>query len=352
MSQNRVPGAAFLVVATFLLWLCGCGVPAPEDRNAGPPLVGVNLEGLPARKDLDRVRTETGFSPDVVGFYLQWPSDPAEPPPPGLASSLEDISAAGALPMVTWEPMFLANGSETAVPGTEILAGRWDAYLESTGRRLASAPGPVLIRFAHEMNIDRYHWGGPLEAFTASSPPLYRSMFGYVERAVRAAGASNTLWIFCPNVESVPDPASVASAAWNTMEAYFPGTDLVDIAGLDGYNWGDTRTRAKHGWDSSWQRFSDLFGPALADIRSIVGTMPVLIGETASARSGGDRAAWVSEAGANLRSMGFCGIVWFHLHKEEDWKLTASEGRSLRGSGERTDPRAWAGRLLKRRNAY
>lgn len=352
MNRNRVPGAALLVAVTLLLWPCGCRISAPEDRDAGPPLVGVNLEGFPERKDLDRVKTETGFAPDVVGFYLQWPSDPAEPPPPGLASSLEDISSTGALPMVTWEPMFLANGSETAVAGTEILDGRWDAYLESTGRWLASVPSPILIRFAHEMNIDSYHWGGPREAFTASSPPLYRSMFGYVERAVRAAGASNTLWIFCPNVESVPDPASVASAGWNTMGAYFPGTDLVDIAGLDGYNWGDTRTRSQHGWDSSWRRFPDLFGPALAEIRSIVGTMPVLVGETASVRSGGDRAAWVSEASANLRSMGFCGIVWFHLPKEEDWKLTVSEGRFLRGSRERTDPRAWAGRLLKRQNAY
>ena len=67
---------------------------------------------------------------------------------------------------------------------------------------------------------------------------------------------------------------------------FYPGNKWVDWVGLDGFNW------AKRG---EWQSFTDLFGSSY-DTLSRITSRPVIVAETGSSQSGGDKAAWVSSA--------------------------------------------------------
>lgn len=345
MSRPWLVFAAQALAVFWVLSLSGCDGSAPA-----PFFVGWNLEGLPVASDLQRTSEQSGLEPDLVGFYLQWPADPSEPPPASLTLTLADIHAAGALPVLTWEPMFLQNGSESVIPAGDITSGGWDDYLSSMGALLARTGKPVCIRFAHEMNLERYHWGSASE-FTASSPALYRSMFQYVVRKVKSAGATNTLWIFCPNCESIPNPSVASAFQWNKIGSWYPGDDVVDIAGLDGYNWGNTRKKVEHGWDSSWRSCSDIFGSGLQELRGTVGSMPIILGEIASTKSGGDREAWIRDAFAFCLRERLSGLLWFQVQKELDWPLTASDDFIFRGgqSGRPSSPKSlsWAEEHLK-----
>jgi hypothetical protein len=53
----------------------------------------------------------------------------------------------------------------------------------------------------------------------------------------------------------------------------------------------------------------------------------MMLGEFASAEAGGDKAAWITAAAADLRSPDFANIrafVWFNYLKETDWRVESS----------------------------
>ena len=290
MRRARL-GMLLALAALLALTPAACGGSAPRST----PAFGVALDGSPVTPAmLTAARASTGLPVRLVVFYLQWPGDPAAPcadQTAALAASLRAIDEAGAVPCVTWEPMSIgAEGRETAIPAGRILAGDYDAYLAAFARTLRDFDRPVLVRLAHEMNLERYHWGEGIGDYGPHSPARYQALFRYVVDRVRAQGAGNARFVFCPNADSVPD------VAWNRPEAWYPGDTHVDLLGMDGYNWGTTLTRASHGYDSAFRSFEAIFAPLRDALRALAPGKPILVLETASASAGGDKAAWAREA--------------------------------------------------------
>lgn len=290
--------------------------------HAGAPLLGLALDGLPITSaQLSATLRDTGFSPQLVVFFQQWPEDTSARQFP--ADSLAAIRSAGAVPVVTWEPMYYrADSTEVIIPLARILAGDYDGYIDDYAARAAAHPGPVILRFAHEMNLSRYHWGiADKSAYGPASPGIYQQLWRHVVARFRAARADNVLFAFCPNNESLPGALTTGTDRWNRMAAYYPGDEWVDLVGLDGYNWGDTQTPAKHGWQSQWRTFAHLFSPALAELRAFAPAKPVVIFETASAPTGGDKARWIAEMLRFASAENLGGVVWFQVNKEIDWRI-------------------------------
>ena len=82
--------------------------------------LGVAVEGFPlTAPEIGTATQRCGFRPAFVNFYLQWDENALA----GLAGTLEAIRAAGAIPVLTWEPMrimFASRAGEflaSAVPG-------------------------------------------------------------------------------------------------------------------------------------------------------------------------------------------------------------------------------------------
>lgn len=299
----------------------------PAAYAAGKPTFGFVLDGYPIDETrLTALRELTGITPGMVTFFLQWPQNPGESHFP--TETLTAISKVGAVPCLTWEPMFIQDGKEVAIDARDILSGRYDGFIDRFAKDAKKYKKDFIIRFAHEMNLERYHWGGPKEAFGPESPMRYRELFRHVVKRFRVAGASNVFFAFCPNAESLPHPKR-DSASWNEARAYYPGDDVVDVVGMDGYNWGTTQTREKHGWDSSFRSFSDIFGPIRLELTSFAPGKSIMVFEMASADLGGDKTFWIRSALETAASWNLVAINWFEADKEVDWRLMTGTGPSV-----------------------
>jgi mannan endo-1,4-beta-mannosidase len=276
-------------------------------------VVGAAVEGLPTTTNLEKIATEMGFRPTVVVFFLQWPDDPSAKNFPRKA--LTATNAFGATPVVTWEPMTLGRGGDQAVPGQAILDGIYDGYIQDFAVKARAFGKPMILRFAHEMNLARYHWGTTEKEYGPRSPELYKKLFRHVADIFRRAGAYNVRFAFCPNAESRPNEP------WNSLSAYYPGDDYVDVLGLDGYNFGTTRNAGEHGWTSVFRSFPEIFGAAFREMRALSPDKPFFVFETACALEGGDKSAWVKDMIGTLVSWRVVGFAWFEADKEADWRL-------------------------------
>jgi beta-mannanase len=120
-------------------------------------------------------------------------------------------------------------------------------------------------------------------------------------------GAASVRWVWSPNSTDVP--------AGNHFESYYPGSEYVDVLGLSGFNWGNTRP-----W-SRWQPFTEIFSGAYRRICAL-GSQPVWFTELGCA-PGGRKARWVTEMLAAIpRFPRLAAIIWFNQVKETDWRAT------------------------------
>ena len=128
-----------------------------------------------------------------------------------------------------------------------------------------------------------------------------------------SAGATNVVWVFCPNVDSVPGDA------WNQWSNYYPGDTYVDWMGFDGYNWGTVQS------GSTWRTFASHDGRRSTPA-SRAKAKPIMIAETASTEQGGDKAAWITGVLPALKESypSVKALVWFHMNKETDWRVDSS----------------------------
>lgn len=296
------------------LFLGGCNTPA------SPPGFGIAVDGHPiTNENLNKAKQNIDWPVSMVVFFLQWPSDhtPAFPD-----QSVTTIHNSGAIPVITWEPMILKDGVEHTVDTKDILSGSWDEYIDGFAQAAKSHKERIILRFAHEMNLARYHWGGSEEMYGPDSPARYQMMYRYVRERFRLQGADNVLFAFCPNVESLPHPKR-DGAIWNTVDAYYPGDDAVDVLGMDGYNWGTTFTKAQDGWDSRFTSFAELFDDIRNELRKLSPNKPIVVFETASVAEGGDKTTWIEDAVKTAESWGLAALCWFQVNKERDWRLAS-----------------------------
>lgn len=315
MSKHRVFSHFFLLIILF-----GCQKNESPNSSLKQPLFvwGFSIEGFPiSANSLDQLEQETKISPQIIQFYLQWPASLNRFE--SISSSLDAIASKGAIPCMTWEPMSTVNGIEVTIPYERILNGEYDRYLTHMANEIKKWNHPLIIRFAQEINLDRYHWGGTLEQFNFESPNRYIQMFRYVVNLFKQHHVDQVLWAFCPNVDSVPNQP------WNTPSHYYPGNEYIDILGMDGYNWNITPEIAKErnqAWTKPWISFEELFGHLYEDLKKLAPHKPILVFETSSVdRAGNQNSTWIKEAIHTAKKWNLLGIIWFQVKKEEDWRI-------------------------------
>jgi beta-mannanase len=169
----------------------------------------------------------------------------------------------------------------------------------------------MLVRFAHEMNGTWYPWGALKDD---NRPADYIAAWRRVVRIFRAEGARNVRWVWSPNIEYGLPPA----------RRYFPGDRWVDWVALDGFNWGRSLP-------SGWRTMRETFE---ASYRNMVrlSRKPIMIAETGTAQSGGNRARWITSG--FMRDIPrymprIRAIVWFNWRAQLDWRIETS-GSALR----------------------
>jgi len=203
--------------------------------------------------------------------------------------------AAGRIPLVNWEPHH--------IDFHKIINGSLDATITARANGAKALGHRFFLDFAAEMNGDEA-WGG-------NNPTLYVAAYRHIHDIFTAAGATNVVWAWCPNVTDT-------DGSNRTTMDYYPGDSYVDWTGVDGYNWG-----TKNG---GWQNFQHVFRniyPLLAAREK-----PIIIGEMSSAEAGGDKGKWIAEIIPTLRTsfpLIKC-VIWFDINKEADWRISSSRG--------------------------
>jgi hypothetical protein len=229
-----------------------------------------------------------GRKPAIHLSYYNWDDDWA-----GAAATREDL-ADGRIPLVNWEPV------DTDFDA--IADGRLDTTIRDRARGAKALGSNIFLDFAAEMN-ENEGWGG-------HNPAKYIAAYRHIHDIFVAEGATNVAWAWCPNVTDSPDAP--------TAMDYYPGDQYVDWTGVDGYNWGTSLP----GFE--WQSFPEIFSAIYAQLA--VKGKPIIIGETGSDETGGDKAAWIDGIVPALRSEFplIKALVWFDVDKERHWQINSS----------------------------
>ena len=282
--------ACGVALSASLATLPGCAVaPAREQgqertddgaRQRTPPFFGLDVP----RGDMaesERVGGLVGCRPTVVSAFVKLDSafDAAE---------LADLSAGGRTPLITLEPWSWRMGhgqpESPAYALRRLVEGAWDAQLQRIARVLATHPGPVMVRFAHEMNAGWYPWG---TGVNGNVPDHYVYAWRHVHQ-VMAAVAPDLTWVWAPVAAWWPDAPPLA--------AFYPGDAYVDLVGVTGYGHSGTA--------------EDTFGAWWRETRRLT-RKPVVLAEVGA--DGPDKSRWIASLGPFLeRRPDVLGFVWFN----------------------------------------
>jgi hypothetical protein len=285
-TSTRTPADKQADAVHWIDW----GVFVPDDRERS--------------SDIFTIKQMAGSSPHYV---LRFAAIGQHIPIPELTS----ITNFGAVPILTLEP-WQPDGGPVQPDFTlaAIAGGAFDVELDAWARNLAEWNQKMLLRFAHEMNSGLYPWSVGVNGNSAAD---FVAAWKHVRDRFQRAGASNVSFLWAPN--SPYDGAT-------SMAEVYPGTDAVDVLGLDGYNWGD-------GDGHTWRTPEQIFGAGLDELRKLDPVHPIVVTETASVEgpvSGTDKAAWIRTLVDYLsRQDRVTGFVWFQMNKERDWRFNSSQ---------------------------
>ena len=227
----------------------------------------------------------------------------------------------GVVPMITWEPWDAGtNANNLTNPENQpqfqlsrIISGDFDPYIRRFAHNAAAVRGPMMIRLMHEMNGRWYPWGGTVNGNT---PGEFVQAWRHIHDIFDQEGATNVTWVWCINHNSLPDTYA------NRYAAYYPGDKYVDWVAISGFNFGTTN-------GSTWLPFEDWYSAPLAYLKTL--GKPVVIAEMASLDQGGDKAAWLTDAYARIRSSHpeIKAVDYFDsreqgTNKLQDWRIASS----------------------------
>lgn len=326
--------------AAELAWLAPMRTRPDSLRSPDTLLIGTYDDELPRSLEgvieLERV-LETRFP--LIQIYTAWGDESDQGFPTRMASAIRDL---GSIPVLTWEP-WLATFESRLHPHLplrndrdqgglcDIAEGDYDFYVDRWAADAAAYGGPILVRFAHEMNDPyRYPWG-PQNNETGDFAAAWR----HVVDRVRAAGADNVVWVWSPHV------------AYEGYEAYWPGDAYVDWVATGALNYGTVAY-----W-SEWWSFDQIFG---RHYDSLVGFgKPIMVAEFGTLEVGGNRAEWYQEALDDFRQRfpEVRALLFFHVQGDRtvtrqaiDWSFTGDSAvvRVIRSTLTGHDPPTEASR--------
>jgi beta-mannanase len=205
----------------------------------------------------------------------------------------------------------------------DIIDGKYDPVYKGWAAGVKEFGNPIFLRWGHEMNGDWYTWSGAKngagtlngygDPAKPDGPERYVAAFKRIHDIFDKEGATNVLWIWCPNIGGV-------TGAWNDIANYYPGDAYVDWIGMDGYNWGDANKSI------GWKSFEGIYDGFIAGLDAINKDKPLIIGEFACNEAGGNKAEWILDAFEKIRTKytRIKAFVWFNISKEAKWPLQSS----------------------------
>jgi beta-mannanase len=200
------------------------------------------------------------------------------------------IRAHGSIPFFSWSTHAMGDFSAPDFTLQAIINGSKDSLIRQWATSAKYWRSPFFLRFNWEMNGGWFPWG---ERYGSNRPGQYVAAWRHVHDIFKSVGATNVTWVWCPTA----DPWRVLQP----LAGLYPGDAYVDWTCMDVYN-----------MNSPWLRWAQVARSAYDEIMSIAPNKPMVVAETGSTESGGNKAAWINDMFASLPSFPRVrGLIWF-----------------------------------------
>jgi len=260
----------------------------------------VTLEGI------EKFEKLAGKRPALIASSSYW-GEQSFP-----SANLQLIDRHGAVPLIFWSPWdkpYEQNKGPDRFGLTEILAGKWDAYIDRWAEGARDFGKPLFVSFCNEMNGCWFPWSGCFYGGRDGGPEIFKKTWRHVVDRVRAKGADNILWVF--HVNAFPAENDV----WNMMASYYPGPGYVDWLGISVYGQQFRNDRA-------WAFFQDLIAWPLKELSAVDPKKPIMIAEFGVGEfpKSGNKAEWFADALAILPKQPRvqAAVIWHERWQNQD----------------------------------
>ncbi len=201
------------------------------------------------------------------------------------------------------------------VTDASIANGTYDSQITAWAQAAKSFGHPFFLLLDEEMNGTWYGYSPGQNGNTAAD---FVAAWRHMHDIFTSVGATNVTWVWCPNIIN-------PEGGGTPYNQVYPGDAYVDWTGLNGYNWGIPNP-------GDWQSFTTVFGPSYNALLQLAPSKPIMIGETASAEEGGNKAAWITDALSVQLPQNFPQIkalLWFEWRTFEkgayrSWEIESS----------------------------
>jgi hypothetical protein len=199
------------------------------------------------------------------------------------------------------------------VPWARIASGTEDPWIASRAEAFRTFGHPVMLVFHHEPEND---------VNTNGTPADFVAAWRHVHEIFVREGATNVIWVVT---------LFGISYAGGAVSRFYPGDDVVDWIGADGYNF--FGTFAGHGGcrRPAWRSFSEVFSGVVTFAEAH--GKPLMIAEWGTPEDPavpGRKAEWFREAATAVKSWPVIkGLAYFDSNKIKssgcDWDVDTSE---------------------------
>jgi len=232
-------------------------------------------------------------------------------------SAMEKARAYGAIPVYNWSSQESAVNPSltTSMPDFQlgdILAGRYDGYIQRFAEAARDWGHPFFLRFDWEMNGNWFPWS---EQVNGNRPGEYVAVWRHVHDIFAAVGATNASWVWCPYAE--------VKRGFAPLGPLYPGSGYVDWTCMDGFNWGSNPTNPH-----KWRSFGAIFASTYERlVTRIAPDKPIILAEMASTGAPRAKASWIrnmfKQLARNYRKIR--ALVWYdQIDRGIDWLLESS----------------------------
>jgi hypothetical protein len=268
------------VVALALVVLATSSVAA-----RAPIALGISHEASGDLATVDWYRANVG-KPALWTIWSDWGSRVGKTcgKQPGTTCAFpsalaKQLKARKITPFIWWQPTDPTNPAAGVYERHKnTIAGKHDAYIRTWAKAAKAHGGPVIIRFAHEMNSDWFPWG--IEKRFDNNAKTFVKAWRHVVTLFRQVGARNVKFLWSPY-----------NAERGGYADFYPGNAWVDYVGVTSLNWGNER----------WRDLSGLLHRPMGVLRNVSRTggnpqgKPVILPEVGSNHLGGDKAGWITQ---------------------------------------------------------
>ena len=222
-------------------------------------------------------------------------------------------AASGHTLLISWD-----MGSTVSQRFSTYTKGGHDTYLRSVAAAARGFGAPIYLRPWAEMNGDWSTFQPTTDGSrpAGGTPGEFKAAWQHVVTVFRAAGATNVRWVFNPTTDTYAETTDIRTI--------FPGSNYVDVLGLDGYNWGT-------GGVFTWRSFADIYTVQYQRLLALAPTLPVWVCEVGSKQPlvhdgspidpANSKAAWYKDALSSKAFPAITALVMFDIRKERDWRV-------------------------------